>query len=310
MSKLLKFKKWINLDVASKHLTEKCNENITILDIIQLALDKHIFLSVKFPYGCSIAIREWDKQKILYSEILKREFDLLYKDKEINISEMDFITQRYNKILEKIEDKEQFTLDYFLNDFYEEYECGVGPIYWVDDHDIYDLPLIGNERYYIENIYSNIVGIPYYPKAKQYSFIFSKNILYCILESQGEDKNKRSLNPKNFSEQVLYFPENSEIVIRTEELQYLESMLLNKKDTRPSSKTTNLQAKFIKALIQANYGRHVAENVRWHIDTEKNETNQIGEIRKHFQKCGLNNSIPSGFTVERWIKDIELDIDE
>ena len=76
-----------------------------------------------------------------------------------------------------------------------------------------------------------------------------------------------------------------------------------------SPKSLNAQAKFIKALITANYGIGVANNVRWNIDTENSNKNEIGKIRQHFQTKGLGNILPDGKTVHNWIKNIELDLD-
>ncbi|MGZ8952974.1 MAG: hypothetical protein ACXW01_15165 [Methylobacter sp.] len=47
-SKLFKLKKWLTLPEAAKHLTGVCNEEITKADILRLALDGHLKLSVYF----------------------------------------------------------------------------------------------------------------------------------------------------------------------------------------------------------------------------------------------------------------------
>lgn len=46
--KLLKFKTWLTLADAAKHLSNICEGKVTEADILQLALDRHIKLSVKF----------------------------------------------------------------------------------------------------------------------------------------------------------------------------------------------------------------------------------------------------------------------
>ena len=85
--------------------------------------------------------------------------------------------------------------------------------------------------------------------------------------------------------------------------------ITNRINKNPAPKTVNAQAKFIKALIIANYGDGIAKNVRWNIDTENTDKNEIGKIRQHFQTKGLGNILPDGKTVYNWIKNIELDSD-
>lgn len=47
-SKIFKLKKWLTLPDAAKHLSNICNEEITEADILRLALDGHLKLSVNF----------------------------------------------------------------------------------------------------------------------------------------------------------------------------------------------------------------------------------------------------------------------
>lgn len=47
-SKIFKLKKWLTLPDAAKHLSNVCNEEITEADILRLALDGHLKLSVNF----------------------------------------------------------------------------------------------------------------------------------------------------------------------------------------------------------------------------------------------------------------------
>jgi hypothetical protein len=47
-SKLFKLKKWLTLSEASRHLTGVCGEEVTEADILLLALEKHLIISVNF----------------------------------------------------------------------------------------------------------------------------------------------------------------------------------------------------------------------------------------------------------------------
>lgn len=68
---------------------------------------------------------------------------------------------------------------------------------------------------------------------------------------------------------------------------------------RESRKTTNLMAGFIKQLIEVSFGSEAAESPRKHID------GKTGEIRRQFEEKGITP--PSGATVERWLKNADLD---
>lgn len=48
LSKLFNFKKWLTLDESANHLTTRLKEPVTQADILQLALDGHLTLSVNF----------------------------------------------------------------------------------------------------------------------------------------------------------------------------------------------------------------------------------------------------------------------
>jgi hypothetical protein len=62
--KLLKIKKWIGLDEAAERLTSIFEERITVLDLIELGLERDIVLSVRLPYGEKFVGRE-----MVYKEI-------------------------------------------------------------------------------------------------------------------------------------------------------------------------------------------------------------------------------------------------
>ncbi len=56
MSKLLKFKEWLNLEEAGRYLTALCGEPIDEADILRLALDGHLILSVRFVNHASARV--------------------------------------------------------------------------------------------------------------------------------------------------------------------------------------------------------------------------------------------------------------
>ena len=48
MSTLLRFKEWLSLEEATRHLSSLCEEQVTQADILRIALDGHLQLSVHF----------------------------------------------------------------------------------------------------------------------------------------------------------------------------------------------------------------------------------------------------------------------
>ena len=53
MSKLFKLKKWLTLDEAAEHLASVLHEKVSIQDVLRLALDRHIVLSINLVNGAS-----------------------------------------------------------------------------------------------------------------------------------------------------------------------------------------------------------------------------------------------------------------
>ena len=53
MSKLFKLKEWVTIPDAARHLSQILNEPVAEFDVLQLALDGHIKISVDFPNGAA-----------------------------------------------------------------------------------------------------------------------------------------------------------------------------------------------------------------------------------------------------------------
>ncbi|MDP0025768.1 hypothetical protein Q7301_02425 [Glaesserella parasuis] len=75
-----------------------------------------------------------------------------------------------------------------------------------------------------------------------------------------------------------------------------------------SSNSRNKKNAFIKSLLYIHYGAEVAEKPRSHIyDPNMSEKSRDGKIQKDFELHGLAKHLPSGKTLENWLKGIELD---
>lgn len=76
MSRLFKLKVWLSLDGAAKRLTESFGEDVSTVDVIQLALDGHLRLSLRLIRDLH-AFRWYKKSKneIEYEEVTTRRHD-------------------------------------------------------------------------------------------------------------------------------------------------------------------------------------------------------------------------------------------
>lgn len=88
----------------------------------------------------------------------------------------------------------------------------------------------------------------------------------------------------------------------------IQSELSQATTAKTSTKSENKQKEFIKALLYIHYGSDVAEKPRSHIyDPNMGEKSRDGKIQKDFELHGLAKHLPSGKTLENWLKGIELD---
>ncbi|WP_048736256.1 hypothetical protein [Necropsobacter massiliensis] len=69
----------------------------------------------------------------------------------------------------------------------------------------------------------------------------------------------------------------------------------------------NKKNAFIKSLLFIHYGEQVAENPRPYIyDPNSSEKSKDGVIQKSFELSGLDKHLPSGRTLQNWIKSVDL----
>lgn len=137
-SKIFKLKKWLTLPDAAKHISSVCNEEVTEADILRLALDGHLKLSVNF-----VNQTKAQRGDVVGCEGVKwREFPREFCCDVSNLAiEENGELLRYMESL-KINDTQ------FLN-FNDEVTTIEG---------VWDLPMIGNGRLDIENKYQRLTG--------------------------------------------------------------------------------------------------------------------------------------------------------
>jgi hypothetical protein len=134
LSKLFKLKQWLTLPEAAKHLSGICGEEVTIADILRLALDGHLTLSVNFVNHAKAK----PGQVIGPEDVVWQEFPPLFKSDDIP------------EIPVMIPDSL-----YIGNESYIKFQDKV-----VSIQGVWDLPMIGNERIDIEYQYQALTNGP------------------------------------------------------------------------------------------------------------------------------------------------------
>ncbi len=203
MSKLFKLKKWLTLPDAAHHLSIVVEEEVTEADILRLALDGHLKLSVFLVNGarakpCNV-IQHADVE---WKEILGLEGEIVYVPKKPITS--------------------------FENGVILEFLDG----YTYLDSDVWDLPLIGDEKYHVEHEYQmRIEGPTVEGGCLDGAFVMSTgpHQRYFQLQDSFEPKEvdtpegKKTLKKSYFP--AFGLPDDSVLVVRTGALREFEASI-------------------------------------------------------------------------------------
>jgi hypothetical protein len=131
-SKLFKLKQWMTLSEAAKHLSGICGEEVTIADILRLALDRYLQLSVNF-----VNHTQAKPGKIVGpEEVTWIEFPSFKKDNPKSTTMIPDCLEIGDGIYLKFKDD----------------VVSIG--------DVWDLPMIGSERLDVEHEYQSLTGGP------------------------------------------------------------------------------------------------------------------------------------------------------
>lgn len=159
-SSLLKIKKWVSLVDAAKILSISLDEPITHLDLIELALEGELILSVRFPYDKKYVAKEIFEKQTPMGAHLKEAFEMfsvLQNPFDVNDDkgseeyikkENEYIRNQYNSYLDRnIDDmslNKIIDFDYFCDKFVfcSWGERGIG---YLKDN-VYELTMLGAER--------------------------------------------------------------------------------------------------------------------------------------------------------------------
>ncbi|MDO9269313.1 MAG: hypothetical protein Q7T96_09400 [Methylobacter sp.] len=168
-SKLFKLKKWLTLPESARHLSGVCGETVTEADILQLALEGQLKISVNLVNHANVKLGKvinFDDEKLL--ELLRQG---IYPD------QLDWCTVFWS-------DKPMLINFRIGKDQYLKTEEKVVVI-----EGVWDLPMIGDEKIYVEKKYHELTGGPNVELIGMDGVFVqgSSEIIICELQDQFDD---------------------------------------------------------------------------------------------------------------------------
>lgn len=155
-SKLLKVKKWVDLNEAAQRLSIALNEPVNALDLMELALDNELVLSVKLPFDKKYVARKMWENSIPMGDRLKKLFlfeNFFFdgreseKDDAYIKKENEYLIKKHLDFLANNFDfewtEEQKTFDYYCNSI-RMVEWEYGDIDYLEGS-VYELSMLGSE---------------------------------------------------------------------------------------------------------------------------------------------------------------------
>lgn len=131
-------------------------------------------------------------------------------------------------------------------------------------------------------------------------------LMYQLSEVVADELNSIQLNNKKDEEIAQLKLDNAELRKQVGEQDKIIEKLQKKTGSKASDNKKNA---FIKSLLYIHYGSEVAENPRSHIyDPNSSDKGMNGRIQVDFDRNGLAKHLPTGRTINDWVKTIELDI--
>ena len=207
-SKILKVKKWIDLNEAAERLSLSLEEHINALDLMELALDGEVTLSVKFPRNELFYIREVAECESKYIDDLEKDFKFhLFAFNKENASKQevekmrsDFIMEHYQRYVQAAKkngaDEIHLSYDYFMNELMSIKWSNIGNIEIMEEF-VYELPLIGAEKLHIEKLVEiNNERHPGTLTSLDSVFLKSKSGKYYILNDRFKDESESDKTPE------------------------------------------------------------------------------------------------------------------
>lgn len=245
MSKLFKLKEWVTIPEAARYLSQILNEPVAESDVLQLALDKHIKISVDFPNRAKARMG----RVIPFKDVPMRELPSL-RDGEIlrypdgyplrDIASGDSLT-------------EETPFIHFDKDV-------------VSINGLWDLALQGCERLDIEHDLQQLIGGPEVTLINlEGTFLNRRDGTWAALQDRFEDRTVEDVNGTKRKIKGSYFPAGGlgtdcTRVIRTSEIVEFQARLEGTTTETPlSTKERNTLLTIIAVLCnecKLDYSKH------------------------------------------------------
>jgi hypothetical protein len=210
LKKLLKLKDWVTVPEAARYLSILFGEDVTEADVLRLALDEHLALSVNFVNGASVQCSKIaDDGPVFTVSAQMTEDEAARWFEELRIASLD-APEEFGNGLE------------FSSNVAVKYITG-----------IWDVLMGGSTRAHVENKYQSLLGGPAIdPYFLERGFVVTHPngtraiIVERFSDDEIEDKNLDTLpdnHPSRYHAGEI--PSDAVLVVRTSALQDLEAML-------------------------------------------------------------------------------------
>ena len=156
-SKLLKVKKWVDLNEAAQRLSLALDEPVTALDLMELALDGELILSVRLPFDKKIVAKKITEKNTPIIEYHKKMFSFANNifgdgidacDEKYTKAEMEYIKDKYASYLKDHESSDlihdKTTFEFFCDSVFV-VEPVYGELEYLDER-VFELSMQGSEK--------------------------------------------------------------------------------------------------------------------------------------------------------------------
>ena len=245
MSKLYKLREWLTLDESAKHLSLFFGEEVSVSDILRMALDDHLKISINFVnYGKAIKGRIIPHSDAIYHKAHPFVLDII---KDIRGGKNENLTDEDLSVMEGIRLTENEVLKLETSIFRIE--------------GIWDLLMLGAERLDVEHEFQQLTGGPEITlEDMNGTFVRSPydEKIVCQLQerfSKEEIEQYKGTtltydNPRNYFP-AGGLPQDSTLVIRTDALKELIESISDTNEKKLATKTKNAYLKTIHSLSEA-----------------------------------------------------------
>ena len=302
-----KFRQWLCIEESARYLTEQIKDTIHPQDVLRLALDDHLNLSLYFP-----------------SVVYARRVRLVQRNMHSLVDLLDNFTVENRGVYLGLAYEPDRLIDYA-----DPVEDGMTFIKGVQD-----IPLTGDERFVTESLWCQYSHLPLPLRSGdtprgllldmgdkglyqvQRFVAVEAEITAMRREAEAAGipdvvirpylarfEELRHITPWDQAAWRRYvpavgLPPDAYPVVRMGALDSLVSRAKSRETAmKPAGRVKNGQAQLLKDLLALHWGEEVARNPRRHFDGKR------GQIRLALEKMG--RTCPSGLTVARWLEDTD-----